>query len=304
MSDLLELRNPHAVLAALQRRPQDVAEVRLPPAGGNAAWRAAADVARRRGVLVTNAPPPEPGDEPGRGDRRGDRRGGRPGRTDTGGKGRERALAYVAEREPVAIEELFTDAVQRDGGRGLWLALDAIQDPHNVGAVFRSAAFFGVQGVLMLHDRAAPISAVVYDVSAGGVEVVPFAIETNLRRSLRVAQDAGCWVLGSSEDAPQSMHDVDTERPWVLVLGNEEQGLRRLTRETCDDICAIPTRGEVGSLNVSVAAGVLMSHLTGGRTRGAAGGAQAADSMGAEGGGAQGTSDGPPGPTSGSVSEP
>ena len=146
---------------------------------------------------------------------------------------------------------------------GLWLALDQIQDPHNVGAIFRTAAFFGIRGIIVTKDRSAPLSATAYDVASGGLECVPFAQPPNLSRALKQAKDAGLWVLGTSEHATRDLSEVDRDRPWLLVLGNEEKGLRRLTSEHCDELCRITPRGEIASLNVSVAAGVLMAALSG-----------------------------------------
>ena len=128
-------------------------------------------------------------------------------------------------------------------------------------ALFRAAAFFGVQGVLVTTDQTAPLSAVAYDVAAGGVDLVPFAQVGNFARELREARDAGVWILGSDEHAERSVEQVDRERPWLLIVGNEEKGIRRLTREHCDEICAVTPLGPVGSLNVSAAGAVLMASL-------------------------------------------
>jgi 23S rRNA (guanosine2251-2'-O)-methyltransferase len=157
------------------------------------------------------------------------------------------------------VEELFEG---HESG-GLWLALDQVQDPHNVGAIFRTAAFFGVRGVVMTDVRAASLTSVVYDVASGGMEAVPFAVEKNLRRALEVAKRAGVWILGSSEHASRDVSVVPIDRPWLLVVGNEESGLRRLTLETCDEVCAVLPRGSgVTSLNVSVATGILIASLS------------------------------------------
>jgi 23S rRNA (guanosine2251-2'-O)-methyltransferase len=131
-----------------------------------------------------------------------------------------------------------------------------------VGAIVRTAAVFGVRGVVTMRDRAAPLSAVVYDVASGGLEVVPFALEVNLRRVLELAKAAGVWIVGSAEQAETAVQDVPRDRPWLLVLGREDQGLRRLTLEHCDVVCGIESRGALGSLNVSVAAGVLIETLS------------------------------------------
>jgi 23S rRNA (guanosine2251-2'-O)-methyltransferase len=145
----------------------------------------------------------------------------------------------------------------------VWLALDCLQDPHNVGAVFRTAAFFGIRGVVLTKDRSAPMSSTVYDVASGGVEQVPFVQTPNLAAALKAAKAAGVWVLGSSEHAERDVTQIPRDRPWLLVIGNEEHGLRRLSQELCDDVCRITPRGPLGSLNASVAAGVLMATLRG-----------------------------------------
>jgi len=241
----LELRNPHSVLAALERRPRAVLEVRLAGAP-HGAWRDVVRLSERQGVTVARGV---------------ERREGRREPKEGGGRAGS-ATALVRERDGVSLEELFAGAAERAGGRGVWLALDQIQDPHNVGAIFRTAAFFGIEGIVLLRDRAAPLNATVYDIATGGVEVVPFSLQTNLSHALDQAKQAGVWVLGSSEHAEQSVFEVSRDRPWLLVLGNEEKGMRRLTRERCDVVCSLPPRGGVTSLNVSVAAGVLMAALT------------------------------------------
>jgi 23S rRNA (guanosine2251-2'-O)-methyltransferase len=147
----------------------------------------------------------------------------------------------------------------------LWLALDQLQDPHNVGAVFRTAAFFGVRGIVVTRDRSAPLSAAVYDVGSGGLEYVPFSVQTNLARAIEAAKQSGVWVLGTSERAGKDVSQIDRDRRWLLVVGNEERGLRRLTLDHCDEVCRLTPRGPIGSLNVSVATGVLVAALTGAR---------------------------------------
>lgn len=243
----LSLRNPHSVLAALEVRPDDVLEVRLPPRQAAPSWLAIAEQARGRGIPIRTELQPAEG-------RRGER----------GPKSERLGLssAVVRERPGVPLESLWpADAVQAGG---LWLALDCLQDPHNVGAIFRTAAFFGVRGVVLTRDRSAPLTATVYDVASGGLEHVPFSQPGNLAQTLTHAKDAGLWILGSSEHAPKSVGDIPRDRAWLLVIGNEEQGLRRLTLDSCDEICGIPPRGPLTSLNASVAAGVLIASLTGG----------------------------------------
>ena len=99
-------------------------------------------------------------------------------------------------------------------------------------------------------------------VASGGVEHVPFAVETNLSRTIDRVKDAGIWVLGTSEHATKNISEIERDRPWLVIFGNEEEGLRRLTADKCDELVAIPRVGQVGSLNVSVAAGIALGHLT------------------------------------------
>lgn len=263
----VELRNPHSILAALEARPGEVDEIGLPPRPGGV-WAQIATVARESGV------PLRPSESPG-GRRAGrERRGG-------GKESREGAgYARVEERSALDLTQLLQ---RRESGHGIWLALDSLQDPRNVGAVFRSAAFFGVRGVILGENRAAALTGVSYDAASGGLEAVPFAIETNLRRALTAAKEAGLWILGTSEHAEEPVEAVARDRDWLLVVGNEERGLRRLTLEACDAVCAIgaagapseaeagrdaapPGEGEAGgavrSLNVSVATGIALAMLT------------------------------------------
>ena len=222
------LKNPHSVLAVLKKRPQDVLEIRLSAKPGGA-WRAVREQAERIGVRVF-----------------------------AGGGGRSRggdAEAAVKEHPGCDLAELFAD------NAGLFLALDTVQDPQNLGAIFRSAAFFGVRGVLLTRDRSASLTSAAYDVASGGVEYVPFSVQTNLSRALDMAKDAGLWVLGTSEHAEKDLSAFSADRSWLLVLGNEESGMRRLTRDKCDEICRIPPRGAVGSLNVSAAAAICIHHF-------------------------------------------
>ena len=107
---------------------------------------------------------------------------------------------------------------------------------------FRAAAFFGAQGILLTQERSAPLSAVVYDVASGGLEYVPFTLQINLQRAFEIAKDAGLWILGTSEHAKDGVDSIERDRPWLLVLGNEEKGMRRLTEESCDVLCKIPCR--------------------------------------------------------------
>jgi len=255
MSNLISVRNPHSVLAALERRPQDVVSVSVSSTGGDDAWKKVADLARRNKVPVHSSG--------GGSDRSPNDRGRRESRSSSKEDGRISSNeAKIEAKEPISAEDLFGGARERAGGKGVWLALDSLTDPHNVGAIFRIAGFFGVEGILMTSERSAPLTHTVYDVSCGGVETVPHTEQVNLQRAFEVAKEEGLWILGTSEHAKQSFLTLERDRPWLIVVGNEEKGMRRLTAESCDVTVAIPPLGDVTSLNASVATGVLISRLT------------------------------------------
>lgn len=270
MSQNIIVHNPHSILAALEKRYDDVLEIVLPKhASDDDVWKKIESLARSHKIRIqsTGAAAEEERGNRGSGGRgpkgnpkfasRGDRGG-----KDAGDGGRTSlASATIRAKEGVSAEELFGDVPKRSGGKGIWIALDSLQDPHNVGAIFRAASFFGIEGVLMTSERSAPLSSVVYDVSCGGVEYVPFTQQINLQRAFEIAKEKGLWILGTSEHTKASYLDVKRDRPWLIVVGNEEKGLRRLTEEACDQMCAIRPKGDVTSLNVSVATGILLSRV-------------------------------------------
>jgi 23S rRNA (guanosine2251-2'-O)-methyltransferase len=144
------------------------------------------------------------------------------------------------------------------GAPAFLLVLDGVQDPHNLGACLRTADAAGVHAVIVPRDRAAGITPVVRKVASGAAETVPVFRVTNLARCLRSLKQAGVWLYGADDDAGTTLYAADLRGPLALVLGGEGKGLRRLTRELCDYLVAIPMAGRVESLNVSVAAGVLL----------------------------------------------
>jgi len=140
----------------------------------------------------------------------------------------------------------------------LLLVLDGVTDPHNLGACLRVADGAGAQAVIAPKDHAVGINPTVAKVASGAAETVPYFMVTNLARTLRDLQSQGIWVIGTSDDAPQSLYEVDLRGPVALVLGAEGAGIRQLTRKTCDQLVRIPMQGAVESLNVSVASGVCL----------------------------------------------
>jgi 23S rRNA (guanosine2251-2'-O)-methyltransferase len=138
------------------------------------------------------------------------------------------------------------------------LVLDGVQDPHNLGACLRTADAAGVHAVVVPKDRAVGLTATVRKVASGAAETVPFVQVTNLARCLRELRERGMWLVGASGEAETDLYAADLRGPLALVLGAEEKGLRRLTREHCDLLVRIPMDGTVESLNVSVATGILL----------------------------------------------
>ena len=140
----------------------------------------------------------------------------------------------------------------------LLLVLDGVQDPHNLGACMRTADAAGVAAVIVPKDRAAGLSATVRKVASGAAESVPLIQVTNLARTLRWLKERDIWIVGTDDQAEQTLYGAKLSGPLAIVLGAEGTGMRRLTREACDVLVSIPMRGIVESLNVSVATGVLL----------------------------------------------
>ena len=138
------------------------------------------------------------------------------------------------------------------------LILDGITDPHNFGACLRTADATGVDCVIIPKDKAVGVTPVVRKVASGAVDTVPIVQVTNLVRSIKKCQDAGVWVYGAAGETDQSIYQTDLKGKTAIVMGAEEKGLRRLTRETCDVLFKIPMQGKVESLNVSVATAVIL----------------------------------------------
>jgi 23S rRNA (guanosine2251-2'-O)-methyltransferase len=175
--------------------------------------------------------------------------------------GGERHQGVVVELVPRAgdPETQLEEALEAlAGSPPLLLVLDGVTDPHNLGACLRSADAAGVAAVIVPRDRAAGLTPVVRKVAAGAAETVPLVQVVNLARTLRELKERGVWLVGTADDAPRSLYEVDFRGPTAIVLGSEGEGMRRLTREACDQLVSIPMGGAVESLNVSVATGVTL----------------------------------------------
>ena len=143
-------------------------------------------------------------------------------------------------------------------GPPLVLVLDGVTDPHNLGACLRVADGAGAHAVVAPKDHAAGLNATVAKVASGAAETVPYLMVTNLARCLNEMKERDIRIVGTSDDAAQTLYEADLRGPLALVLGAEGAGLRQLTRRTCDVLVRIPMRGAVESLNVSVAAGIAL----------------------------------------------
>ncbi|HEY6896301.1 MAG TPA: 23S rRNA (guanosine(2251)-2'-O)-methyltransferase RlmB [Rhodocyclaceae bacterium] len=140
----------------------------------------------------------------------------------------------------------------------LLLVLDGVTDPHNLGACLRVADAAGAHAVIAPKDKAVGLNATVIKVASGAADTVPYIMVTNLARTLREIQERGIWVLGAAGEADKDIYAIDQAGPVAWVLGAEGPGMRRLTRDTCDELARIPMHGSVESLNVSVASGICL----------------------------------------------
>lgn len=155
-------------------------------------------------------------------------------------------------------EDEFKTAVEKLSQPAFFLILDNVQDPHNLGACLRTADATSVQGVIITKDNATGITPSVCKVASGAAETVPVYQVINLARTIRWLKEQGIWVIGAAGDAQKTLYQTDLNIPIAIVIGAEEKGMRRLTKEQCDLLIKLPMHGQVESLNLSVAAGVLL----------------------------------------------
>jgi 23S rRNA (guanosine2251-2'-O)-methyltransferase len=192
-------------------------------------------LAAERGVRVTRVP----ADALDRDSRRGVHQG---------------VVADVEKADNYSVDEIVRGA----SGAPLIVVLDGIEDPHNLGAILRTADAAGVDGVVIQNRRAAARDGVAAKASAGAVVHVKVAEVVNIARAVEELKEAGVWTVGLAGEGPEAYETIDFTLPTAVVLGAEGTGLRRLVRERCDRLASIPMRGHVGSLNVSVAAGIVL----------------------------------------------
>jgi 23S rRNA (guanosine2251-2'-O)-methyltransferase len=167
-------------------------------------------------------------------------------------------IALAAARQNASLEDILGNANRNHGKAGLVALLDGVEDPHNLGAIIRTSLAAGAHGVIIPERRAAGLTDVVARASAGALAHLPVARVTNLVRSMEELKGAGYWLVGLDERAEKSYTEVDYTTPVGIVMGGEGRGLHELTRKRCDFLVSLPTSGPIKSLNVSVAAGVVL----------------------------------------------
>ncbi len=225
----------HAVLARLRADAKSVLEIFLDETRNDARGKDLVAVAERAGVRVMRVPTK---------------------RLDGfyGGGRHQGVVARVEIKDVGQTLDEVLDGVQNP----LLLVLDGVTDPHNLGACLRVANAAGAKAVIAPRDRAAGITPAVSKVASGAAEATPYLMVTNLARTLRELKERNIWIVGADERADRTLYDADLPESIAWVLGAEGEGMRRLTRESCDLLVRIPMGGEVQSLNVAVAAGVCL----------------------------------------------
>jgi 23S rRNA (guanosine2251-2'-O)-methyltransferase len=229
----------HAVTVRLKTAPQSVHEVHVDASRRDARMRGFAERVREAGVKLIDSD-----------DERLNKLAG--GTRHQGVVARVDVLAKLH-----SIDEVL-EQVEAQGVAPLVLVLDGVTDPHNLGACLRVADGAGAHAVLAPKDHAVGLNATVSKVASGAGETMPYLMVTNLARSLNELKERDLRVIGLSDDAIQTIYDIDLSGPVALVMGAEGAGMRQLTRKTCDELVSIPMLGAVESLNVSVAAGVCL----------------------------------------------
>ena len=235
----------HAVTVRLKTAPQSILEIHVDATRRDARMRQFVERAKEAGAKLIDSD-----------DQRLIRLGGSP-----------RHQGVVAKVNALASVNSLDDVLDAVEGPPLVLVLDGVTDPHNLGACLRVADGAGAHAVVAPKDHAVGLNATVAKVASGASETVPYLMVTNLARTLNELKERDIQVIGTAEDAEQTLYDLDLTGPVALVLGAEGAGMRALTRKTCDVLVRIPMAGAVESLNVSVASGVCLYEALRQRTR-------------------------------------
>ena len=230
----------HAVTVRLKTAPESVQELHIDPQRRDGRMRQFLERAAEAGVKLVES-------EGSRLDQM------------AGGTRHQGVVARVSEvKRSHSLDDVLDEAQAADRGPALVLVLDGVTDPHNLGACLRVADGAGAHAVVAPKDHAVGLNATVAKVASGAAESMPYLMVTNLARTLGELQDRGLTVIGTSDDAEQTLYDLDLRGPVAWVLGAEGKGMRQLTRKTCDVLVRIPMAGAVESLNVSVASAVCL----------------------------------------------
>jgi len=237
MSDLQLIHGFHAVTSRLRSRAEAVREIYVDAARQDRRSRDLQALAEGKGVRVIAVDAK---------------------RLD-GMAGGERHQGVVARVEAVKLPTHIDDVLEGLAEPPLLLILDGVTDPHNLGACLRVADGMGVHAVIAPKDHAVGLNATVAKVASGAADSVPYIMVTNLARTMRELKDRGIWLIGADERAEHDLYSIKLGGPLAWVLGAEGEGMRRLTRETCDELARIPMLGSVESLNVSVSAGICLA---------------------------------------------
>jgi 23S rRNA (guanosine2251-2'-O)-methyltransferase len=174
------------------------------------------------------------------------------------GCGVHQGIAASVSRYPLVEIQTLLDLPGISGPGHRLLLLDNIQDPHNLGAIIRTASCIGIEGVVIPKDRSVSPTATVSKASAGALEHIHLARVTNMVRTVKMLKDHGLWIIGLDQNAPQSMYATDLTGPMALVIGGEQKGIRPLVKRNCDMLISIPQCGPISSLNASVAGAIVM----------------------------------------------
>lgn len=227
----------HALASVLEREPERVYELFIAKGRDDDRLNSVVNLARKHGIAV-NFCHRKTLDEKAKG---------------------EQHQGVIARAKPARVLDYSDlDVILSKANKPFVLVLDGVTDPHNLGACLRTADAAGVDAVVVPKDKSASLTPTVRKVACGAAEVVPLIQVTNLSRALKNMQDAGVWVVGTAGEATQSIYDVSLSGPMALVMGAEGKGMRRLTRENCDELIKLPMAGSVSSLNVSVATGICL----------------------------------------------
>ncbi len=229
----------HPILELLRLQPKKVREVVIQQGKGGAKIQEIIALAQEQGVKIRFLP--------------GQRFPSSPDKTHQG------VLAKTAPVSTCSLHELLKKA--KEEAQPLIVALDSIQDPHNLGAIIRTAAAAGATGIILPKDRSAPLNATAAKAAAGAMAHLNLCLVTNLVSALQSVKDTGFWVYGAAGEAKHTVYATTFSEGVCLVIGGEDKGLRPLVREHCDELVSIPMAGSLNSLNASVAAGVILFEI-------------------------------------------